>query len=232
MVVKSRWMMTQTWQDVLFLHWPVDPVEIRKYIPGELELDLYDNRAWIGIVLFKARGTRLRFLPPLPGSANFLEVNVRTYVKYKNRSGVYFFSLDANSKTVVEAASFGNFLPYRTAHIAFDRIKGQLIYKSEVSRKESSNEKITLRYQIFKQPAASTELEKWLTERYCLWTKPSHQLLRLDIAHKPWKLKYVQGNIMENHMAPFLGNNFFREKPLAHAAEMPKVRFYLPVVES
>lgn len=226
------WMMTQNWRDLLFLHWPVDPADIRKYIPGELELDLYDNRAWIGIVLFKARGTRPRFMPPALGAANFLEVNVRTYARYKNRSGVYFFSLDANSKLAVEIASFGGFLPYRRAKMSFDKNEGKIIFRSETMKKEGPQEKVALEYRILPQPAVSTELEKWLTERYCLWTKPGHQLLRLDIAHKPWKLKYVQGEISENTMAPYLGKNFKSEQPMAHYAEVKKVRFFPPVVEN
>lgn len=226
------WMMTQNWRDLLFLHWPVDPADIRRYIPGELELDLYDNRAWIGIVLFKARGTRPRFMPPVPGAANFLEVNVRTYVRYKNRSGVYFFNLDADSKLAVEIASFGGFLPYRRARMSFGKKEGKILFRSETMKKEGPQEKIALAYRILPQPAVSTELEKWLTERYCLWTKPAHQLLRLDIAHKPWKLKYVQGKISGNTMAPRLGKNFKNEKPMAHYAEVKKVRFFPPVIET
>lgn len=230
-MARKLWMMKQTWRDLLFLHWPVDPVEIRKYIPDELELDLYNNRAWVGIVLFKARGTRPRFMPPIPGSANFLEVNVRTYVKYKNKTGVYFFSLDANSKLAVEIASFGGFLPYRKAKMSFTKKKGQVIFTSETAAKKGTEEKIALNYRILPQPAVSNELEKWLTERYSLWTKPGHQLLRLDIAHKPWKLKYVQGAIEENTMASYLGKNFKSGKPMAHYAEMKKVRFFPPVIE-
>ncbi len=226
------WMMTQKWRNLLFLHWPVDPADIRKYIPGELELDLYDNRAWIGIVLFKARGTRPRFIPPVPGAANFLEVNVRTYVRYKNRSGVYFFSLDANSKLAVEIASFGGFLPYRRARMSFDKNEREIMFRSETMKKGGPQEKVALEYRILPQPALSTELEKWLTERYCLWTKPGHQLLRLDIAHKPWQLKYVQGEISENTMAPYLGKNFKNEKPMAHYADVKKVRFFPPVIET
>lgn len=230
-MVRKMWIMTQTWRDLLFLHWPVDPDELRKYIPGELELDLYDNRAWIGIVLFKARGTRPIFMPPIPGSANFLEVNVRTYVRYKKRSGVYFFSLDANSRLAVEIASFGGFLPYRRAKMSFEKNNGKITFKSRTVEKDLPMEKIALRYRISKAQAVSTDLEQWLTERYCLWTKPVHQLLRLDIEHQPWKLKYVQGEIMENVMAPYLGKNFKSEKPIAHYAEMKKVRFFPPVVE-
>lgn len=226
------WMMTQNWRDILFLHWPVDPADIRKHIPGELELDLYDNRAWIGIVLFKARGTRPRFMPPVPGAANFLEVNVRTYVRYKKRSGVYFFSLDANSKLAVEIASFGGFLPYRKGKMTGIKRREQIFFKSETAEKEDPKEKLTLRYRVSPKPAVSTELEKWLTERYCLWTKPGNQLLRLDIAHKPWKLKYVQGEIVENTMAPYLDKNFKSEKPMAHYAEVKKVRFFPPIIET
>ncbi|WP_185959474.1 YqjF family protein [Planococcus salinarum] len=224
--------MTQTWRELLFLHWPVEPSEIQRQIPDELELDLYDNRAWVGIVLFKARGTRPRFMPPIPGSANFLEVNVRTYVKYNNKSGVYFFSLDANSKLAVEIASFGGFLPYRMAEMAFEKNKGQILYKSEARGTATPKEKIALRYRISSQPAVSTELEKWLTERYCLWTKPERHLLWLDIVHKPWKLKYVQGDITVNTMAPYLSNNFKNEKPMAHYSKVKKVRFFPPVIET
>lgn len=231
-MAKKMWMMTQTWRELLFLHWPVEPSEIQRHIPDELELDLYDNRAWVGIVLFKARGTRPRFMPPIPGSANFLEVNVRTYVKYNNRSGVYFFSLDANSKLAVEIASFKGFLPYRMARMAFTKNRGKISFTSATGKKEGPPEKIALSYRTLKQPAVSTRLEKWLTERYCLWTKPDTQLLRLDITHAPWKLAYVQGGITENRMAPYLGINFNSEKPIAHYAEMKKVRFFPPVIET
>ncbi|MFD1029993.1 YqjF family protein [Metaplanococcus flavidus] len=225
------WMMTQTWRDLLFLHWPVDPAKIRYYVPAELELDLYDNQAWVGIVLFKAKGTRPRFLPPIPGSANFLEVNVRTYVKYKNRSGVYFFSLDADSKMAVEIASFANFLPYRKAKMALRKKPNKILFKSRTVEKAMPSEKISLKYSISEEQAVSTNLEQWLTERYCLWTKPGQHLLRLDIEHDSWKLKYIKGRIIENTMAPYLGINFSNKSPMAHYADMKNVSFYPPIIE-
>ena len=47
------WILTQIWQDVLFLHWPVSPKDLEQYIPQELQLDLYENNAWLSVVLFK-----------------------------------------------------------------------------------------------------------------------------------------------------------------------------------
>lgn len=228
----KTWMMTQTWRDLLFLHWPVTPIQLRRHVPAELEIDLYDGKAWIGIVLFKAQGTRPRFLPPIPGPANFLEVNVRTYVRHKGKWGVYFFSLDANSRMAVEIASFGGFLPYRHAKMSFEKIEDEIIFKSRVGKKGGPQEKISLEYRFTEERAISTDLEKWLTERYCLWTKPGQHLLRLDIEHEPWKLKYVDGTITANTMAPYLGTDFKGEKPMAHYAEMKNVRFFPPIVET
>lgn len=227
---EKMWAMTQALHDLLFLHWSIDPAELRNYIPEELELDLYDNRAWLGIVLFKVRRTRVRFLPPIPGTANFLEVNVRTYVTYKKRSGVYFFSLDTNSKLAVEIASSAGFLPYRRAQMAADNNKGTIMFHSRTTE-ALPIERIAVRYKVKEEEAVSTNLEKWLTERYCLWTKAGKRLFRVDIEHEPWNLKYVTGEIQEIKMAQYLGKDFESEPPMAHYAEMIEVKLFPPTVE-
>lgn len=228
----DNWIMTQEWQDVLFLHWRVSAEQLRKQIPEELELDLYEGEAWIGVVLFKAKGTRPRLLPPVPGTRTFLEVNVRTYVKYKGRSGVYFFTLDANSPLAVKAASFGGFLPYRLARMEYNRHGEKKTFKSRRIHKNSFPETIDLSYQTATNPLKKNKLERWLTERYSLWTKPKRKLLRLDIKHLSWELQYVKGEVRHNSMASFLPENLHLEKPLAHYSSMKKVRFYPPVAET
>lgn len=227
----DNWMMVQEWQDVLFLHWPVAAEQLRKQIPEELELDLHKGEAWVGVVLFKAKGTRLRLLPPVPGTRTFLEVNVRTYVKYNGKSGVYFFSLDASSQLAVKAASLGDFLPYRLARMEFFKRGQEKTFKSRRIDEKSFPETIGLSYQIISNPIERTSLEQWLTERYCLWTKPKGKLLRVDIKHFPWELQYVKGEIRHNSMASFLPENLHHEEPLAHYSSMKKVHFYPPVIE-
>lgn len=46
-VPKVVWIMRQTWNDVLFAHWPVDPSILRDKVPSVLELDTYNGMAWI-----------------------------------------------------------------------------------------------------------------------------------------------------------------------------------------
>ena len=48
--------MAQTWEHLLFAHWPVDGLDV----PPGLELDRFDGQAWLGITPFRVSGLRLR----------------------------------------------------------------------------------------------------------------------------------------------------------------------------
>ena len=60
--------MTQTWHDVLFLHWPVGAQMVRALLPVGLELDLFDGQAYAAA---SCRSTLTnmtpRGIPALPG---------------------------------------------------------------------------------------------------------------------------------------------------------------------
>jgi len=109
---RGHWTNAQTWERLAFLHWPVDGDAVRRLVPAGLELDLYDGAAWLGITPFEVTGFRLRGGPPLPGVSSFPELNVRTYVTRDDKPGVWFFSLDADSRLAVEAARRLYKLPY------------------------------------------------------------------------------------------------------------------------
>jgi uncharacterized protein YqjF (DUF2071 family) len=90
--------MAQTWNDLLFAHWPLPPALVAPLLPAGLPLDTFDGQAWIGVVPFHMSGIRLRFTPPLPWLSAFPELNVRTYVTLDGKPGVFFFSLDAANR--------------------------------------------------------------------------------------------------------------------------------------
>src|SRR5688572_10323597 len=86
----APWIMTQTWHDLLFAHWAVDAAVLRTRVPAALDLDLFDNRAWVGIVPFRMTNVAPRGVPALPWLSAFPELNVRTYVIVGDRPGVFF----------------------------------------------------------------------------------------------------------------------------------------------
>lgn len=229
--MKKPWIMTQEWHHVLFLHWAIEPHLVEAHIPPELDLDVYGRHAWVSVVLFKAKKTRPRFMPPVPVAGTYLELNVRTYVKYKGKSGVFFFSLDADSPLAVKTAATGNFLPYRRAEMAFKKHGETWKFKSRRIHENSPPEALDLSYRKISSPLAKGPLENWLTERYCLWTKPNDQLFRVDIQHSPWQLSYVKGSVYHNTMAGFLPVALQQEQAITHYSGRKKVRFYPPVLE-
>ena len=111
--------MHQDWGKLLFMHWRVDPTLIRHLVPDALELDLYGDSAWIGIVPFTMWDIRAfpPFAPTVPGLDEMHELNVRTYVHLNGVPGVWFFSLDATKVIPVLAARFFFALNYLKARI-------------------------------------------------------------------------------------------------------------------
>ena len=227
--MEAPWIMTQDWLDVLFLHWPVEPDALRPHIPDGLELDTYEGQAWIGVVPFDARNTRPRFLPPVPGVRRYLELNVRTYVVRGEMKGVYFFSLDADSRLAVSTAEI--LLPYRYAHMGLRRAENGLRFWSRRQHPGTFPEAFDAAFAISPEPAEETPLELWLTERYSLWTKPAGKLLRVDIFHSPWKLRKASAVIRANSMGSFVRRDWRSGQPLVHYGGDKHVHFWPPVRE-
>ena len=73
--------MYQRWEELLFLHWEVDPQLIAKDLPSGLKVDTFDGRAYLGIVPFFMKGIRPRFLPAVPGISNFERYRCLSYRK-------------------------------------------------------------------------------------------------------------------------------------------------------
>ena len=144
------WVMTQTWHDLLFAHWAMDPREIRSKVPPEFDLDLFEGNAWIGIVPFYMTNVAPRGIPSLPWVSEFPELNVRTYVSMADRPGVYFFSLDAGSALAAHAARILLNLPYHSASMTVTRNGNIINYHSH--RDDERNAEFSATYEPVGEP--------------------------------------------------------------------------------
>jgi uncharacterized protein YqjF (DUF2071 family) len=212
--------MTMRWHDLLFLHWPLAPDVIRPMIPEGLELDTFEGSAWIGIVAFRTTGMRRRYFPRLAALA-FPEVNVRTYVWSPGRSGVWFFSVDAGSRVAVRAAQLSYGLPYYDARIAFQSEGGAVRCRATRLGKAGAGAELNVSYKptgaVYR--SAPETLERWLTDRYCLYSVDRHgQLGYMEIHHAPWPLQHAEAEVAVNTMTEALAIKLPRTPPLAHFA--------------
>src|SRR5712671_617767 len=124
-------LMRQYWGKLLFMHWALDAELLRPLIPAQLSIDTYDGRAWIGVVPFTMWGIRASFLPAIPGTSAFHEVNVRTYVHFNGVPGVWFFSLDAAHRLAVWGARTFYHLPYYNAEMSLEQEGETVSYSSK-----------------------------------------------------------------------------------------------------
>jgi uncharacterized protein len=214
---ESAWIMGQTWDELLFAHSRVPADALRSQLPDALELDLFEDEAWIGITPFRVSGLRARGLPPLPLLSSFLELNTRTYVSAGGKPGIWFFSLDASSELAVEAARRVYKLPYFRATMRAEWRDGRLEYESR--RRDPRGAAAVFRGGY--RPIGDVldpdprSLAHFLTERYCLYADDGGRLKRAEIHHEPWPLQPAEAEIVENTMPPS-GIELLDEDPLLH----------------
>lgn len=227
---EGPWVMTQTWNRLLFAHWPVPPAAVQRWIPPALALDTYDGYAWIGIVPFGMTGIRLRGCPPIPGTSRFPEINVRTYVTCQGKPGVWFFSLDAAHRLAVACARTLLSLPYYYARIGFAAQGGETHCRTDRAHRTALPACFEAKYRpasgVFQSRPGS--IEHWLTERYCMYTSGKNGLSRIDIHHLPWPLQRAEAEIAENRMLDGAGIRLPDTTPLCHYAERLTAFVWLP----
>ena len=216
------WLLFMRWHDLLFAHWPVRISSIRPLIPDIVEIDTFDGTAWIGVVPFHMTGVRPRYVP-LPLA--FPELNVRTYVKYRGKTGVWFFSLDAASWVSVRAARWLG-LPYYDARMAVQVHKNTVRYESARTHQNAPAAEFSGSYAPTSPVYYSVPgtLDHWMTERYALYGafKPERVVFG-EIHHPQWRLQYAEVDVYKNSMTEALGIQLPDTKPVCHFAQLQEV---------
>ena len=72
--------LTAQWRNLLMLHWEVDPRWLIDRVPVGTTLDLWQGKAYVGLVGFQFLDTRV-LGAPVPFHQDFEEVNLRFYVR-------------------------------------------------------------------------------------------------------------------------------------------------------
>jgi uncharacterized protein len=228
------WVMAMDWEDLLFMHWPVDASALRRLIPAGLELDLHLGQAWIGIVPFRMAGVHPRYFPRLPGLHAFPELNVRTYVTRGGIPGVWFFSLDAANPVAVRGARRFFHLPYFDADMQVAPLApqgGGFRYHSLRTHPNAAPAELQVEWAPTGPAyrAAHGTLDDWLTARYCLYAADDEGgIFRCSIHHKPWRLQPATAAIAINTMTEQIGIKLPDIPALLHHSEKTEVVAWLP----
>lgn len=183
-----RALLTQSWLDLAFLHWAVEPAVVAPLLPPGTRPDVINDRTYVGLIAFRMHRIGWLGLPGLPWLGSFPETNVRLYsVDDEGRRAVVFRSLDAARLFPVLVARTGFHLPYVWSRMSFQRNGDVFDYRStRLARAADAHSHIAIRAGT--AIAEPTELEHFLTARWGMHYAVRSSTLFLPNEHPRWPL--------------------------------------------
>lgn len=227
-----RPVMLQGWKDVAFLHWPVDPERVQGRLPRGLEVDTFDGAAWVGLVAFRMERIRPPATPAIPYLGTFPETNVRTYVREPDgRPGVWFDSLDVSRLLPVLVARTTYRLPYMWSRMTMNTEGSRLSYSAR--RRWPGPRGVATSFSVERlapiAPGDVTDLERFLTARWGLYTSLRSRLAYAAVDHPPWPLESARLVHLDDAFVESAGYPAPDGAPLVHFSPGVDVRVGLPV---
>ncbi len=216
-------MMNQSWLDLTFLHWAVDPAEVAHRMPPGVRPDTLDGVTYVGLIPFRMVGAGIAGGPGVPWLGTFLETNVRLYsVDDTGRRGIVFLSLDADRAAVVAGARAAFGLPYRWARMDY-RMSGDVhSYDAHLrgpGRWAKSN--VVVREGARRQ---STELDDFLSARWGLHVRWWGRALYVPNRHEVWPVHDAEVLTLDDGLMASVGLPNLAARPPDHVASSPGVR--------
>ena len=194
------------WERVLMVHYEVEPEALQREVP--FELDIRDGRAFISAVAFTMRGMRPHvggkfsawLLKPI-ATHEFL--NVRTYARHRDESGIYFLAewLSNRLSVALGPRLFG--LPYKSGRFHYQHYWEDGLLVGSMTDTEGGG---AFSYRGVAGPNtqfAACEpggLEEWLMERYTAFTYSAGKARFFRVWHSPWPQVRVNAEITERRL--------------------------------
>jgi uncharacterized protein YqjF (DUF2071 family) len=227
-----RPVMLMRWKALTALHWPVEPSVVQRHLPPGLRADVFDGAAWVGLIPFQMRDVRLPGMPTgIPWVGTFPETNVRTYVVGPDgRRGVWFASLDITRAAAVAVARLGYRLPYHYGAMSIQRQGRRFTYRGRRRWQTGATSLVSVEVASpALTPGDETDLDRFLSARWCLFADGPAGLLRADVDHGVWPLHRARVLALRDGYTAAAGYDL--DEPPAHVAFSPgvDVRVGLPV---
>ncbi|EAQ00467.1 hypothetical protein JNB_09849 [Janibacter sp. HTCC2649] len=216
-------MMNQSWRDLTFLHWAVDPALVARLMPPGVRPDTLDGVTYVGLIPFRMVGAGIASGPGVPWLGSFLETNVRLYsVDETGRRGIVFLSLDADRAAVVLGARGAFGLPYRWARMRYGVSGDVHSYDARLRRSGKRPEShVVIRAGARRQ---STELDEFLSARWGLHVHWWGTTLYVPNHHEVWPVHDAEVLALDDELVASVGLPGLTDSPPDHVAFSPGVR--------
>lgn len=195
-IPNEKWLFYQEWNELAFLHYEIEKDVLRDFVPKELEIDCFEGKAWVSVVSFKMESVHPKNLFSIKAVSNFDEINIRTYVRYKGKSGVYFISIEASKMFSAFLSRKFSGLPYRFSEMKIE--KHHCFNKNKVF-----GDAFELQYDTSTLQSGKSSLDLWLTERYAVFHDIKNEIISFSVHHIEWSIENLHIENIKLHYPRF-----------------------------
>jgi uncharacterized protein YqjF (DUF2071 family) len=185
--------LTCEWRNLFLATYAVPPALLRPRLPPGLELDMRGGDAFVSLVAFEFRNTRVLGVP-WPGYRDFPELNLRFYVRHNGERGVVFIREFVASRLVAWLARSIYNEPYRVASLTA-RCQDSAGSRSMEYRLRWDGREHVLSVAGDKPiflPGESSDEHFFKEQRWGFGRTRSGQAIRYEVAHPPWQVFAVR----------------------------------------
>ena len=201
------------WENIIMANYQIEPKLLLPFLPKGVSLDLYQGKAYVSLVGFMFKNTKL-FDVPIPFFGTFEEINLRFYVVSKEgdelKRGVVFINETIPYRLVAWIAN-----KLYKEHYTVVPTKHQLIKTSEsnhiqfewlLQKKWNS---IAVDFDSKTESMKTDSLEKFIYEHYYGYTKINeHQTEEYQLRHPSWKTHKINDYNIDCDFEVMYGKSF------------------------
>jgi uncharacterized protein len=201
------------WENIVMANYEIDPKILQPYLPKGVELDLYEGKAYLSLVGFMFKNTRL-FNIPIPYLGTFEEINLRFYVVRKEgghtKRGVVFINETIPYRLVAWVANKlykEHYTTIPTKHdIKIGEHNKEIRYEWLQKGKWNSIELSTTTANAAMQ---QDSFEEFIFEHYYGYTKIDEQNTEEYRLHHPsWRVNTITKSAINCDFKAMYGNDF------------------------
>ncbi len=201
------------WENLIMANYAVNPSVLLPFLPKGVELDTFNGKAYVSLVGFMFKNTRL-FKVPIPLLGTFEEINLRFYVVHKvgneSKRGVVFINETIPFKPVAWVANWlykEHYISIPTKHKWIIQPDSKEIkYEWKVGEKWNTMKAVAETKQV---PMEVGSMEEYIFEHYYGYTKvDQNNTLEYKVNHPRWETNKVTDHEINCDFGKMYGKPF------------------------
>jgi hypothetical protein len=201
------------WENIIMANYAIDPEILIPYLPKGVELDFYNGKAYVSLVGFMFKKTKL-FTIPIPFLGTFEEINLRFYVQRKEngitKRGVVFINETIPYRIVAWMANKlynEHYTVVPTRHSIVENSDSKKIKFDWLLNKKWNSIYVEASHNSYKMK--NDTLEKFIYEHYFGYTKiDENNTEEYRLQHPSWKINTVLDTKIDCDFKAMYGESF------------------------